>query len=94
MFGIWPKWKCIQVEVSCLIIETFKRMSYPQIDPNSNIVGTDIQSSMVESDSFISPSKMSKSCSNFVHKQVVSWVLCERTIEKINSDFVLSLDEE
>lgn len=54
MLGIRSKGKSIKVEVGCFFVTSFESIGDSDVDPNSNIIGSNIKSSMIEFDGFIS----------------------------------------
>ena len=55
MFCIWTEGEGVEVKISSFLVETFEGMGDADVDPNSDIVGSDIQCSVVELDGFIGP---------------------------------------
>lgn len=94
VLSVGPERQSVQVKSSCLIVQVFEGVGYSDIYPNSYIVRADVQSSMVELYRFVGPSKVGKSSSYFVHKQVIGRVQVESPVEKINGDLVFSFNEE
>lgn len=94
VLGVWPEGESVQVKIGSVAILAFECMGDPKIDPNTDIVGSDIQSAMIEFDSFIGPAEMRKGGSNLIHEGVVGGVEIECSIEEVDGDLVLSLDEE
>ena len=94
MLGVWSERKSIEVEICCLFVHPFEGMGDTNVDPHSHIVGTDVKSSVVELDCLVSSAQMSQSSSYFVHKQIVGGIQVQSSVEEVDGDIVLSLDEE
>ena len=69
-------------------------MSDTNVDPNSHIIWTDIESPMVKFDGLICSSKVSEGGSYFVHEEIVGWVQIQSSVEKIDGYLIFSFDEE
>jgi hypothetical protein len=48
MLGIWPEGKGVQVEISSLAVQPLERMRDSEVHPNSNVIWTNIECSMIK----------------------------------------------
>jgi len=55
VFCIWTEGEGVEVKIGSFLVETLEGMGDADVDPNSDVVGSDIKCSVVELDGFIGP---------------------------------------
>lgn len=94
MFGIRSEWQSIEIKSYSFTVLTFESISNTQINPNSDVIWSDVKSFMIKINCLISLTQMCQCSTYFIHKKIVGWIKWKSFIEHIDCHIVLSFNKE